>query len=793
MRKRQLQDIFGNNVIYTGTDPLHISASPGVADTTWFDFTDYVSGLDKIELEWTAEQTEFGQVKAGEFAAQKGVSGTLQFERNAYDWLKTHLIDDVAATLNQVEVQITDIGCGKYVGYAIKSTQLSWCEFNSTCVFELNLKQIEDFTNCIQRTLIADNWQGWFQNEPLDIHTLQPKKHPRFGYCIEKRPNWTLVLEWFLTAIVAFIYTVVYLPFYAILVVLNILVLAINGIISVINLIIDAVNTLPGISISHIPDIPSSWPPSPGDIVEGWATLMVENAGCGREHPAPLIRDYITNVCSKCGVRVNATTADIFFAPFLTLTHSDAELHTDPNPHYNACYFFPQVVRGVRRFRSIDLLTGNSSPDTTTYYLPANAPELALDMFLDELNKIYNTQWRIIVDSAGDPYLWIKRKDWFVNEPPSYDFSYGGADRDKIIEGICYDPQDITVPASCSDLYEDDPADKCGVEAEAFYNGTQPISFNNTTNNPIFKGVLDKQSGFAATHFNCDGTSTNYIYDALQFVRGSAINVLIFFINAELGTLIESYANYKILLQTEQVSKPKIIIWDGDTDNPGDPNYLNATAVRDKINIAGTVFTIGHSGWPGTVGGIDVPDINTLYPTQIPSDPVTLLTLAVPASIPDPTMWAGPITVPNPRANHQPQTNVIGTSVTGVIPDGVYGIIDTFGSVVNATPAILVNYPMYFEPHYKGTLWDWFHWIDDPYKNPRLLKQWKLKISLCCEDIIKLNLTGNVNGQKLLASVLLDTTFYNKGVITSIKVGYDTGNESNNQGVGQYIELKGIV
>jgi len=723
LRKRQLKDIYGNDIIFTGVNPLSLAATIGSVDGTWHDYTDYVSGLDKIELEWTTEQTATGQVTAGNFAPQISVSGTLSFERDAYDFIKAHLVEDVAATLNQIEVQITDTSCGRYTGYVIKSTQLSWCEFNSTCVFDLNLKQIEDYTNCIERTLIADNWQGWFQDEPSG-----GKKHPRFGYCIEKRPNWTLVLEWILTSIVAFIYTIIYTIIYPILVVITAIIyaltLVVNAIISVINAIIDFINTL-GAGLDNIDPISTpTFPPTPGEVVSGWATIMVEAAGCGREHPAPLIRDYLTNVCGKCGIQVNAETADIFFAPYLTITHSDGNIHTDPNPYYNACYLFPQVERGVRRFRSINLLTGSTDPNTTTYYQPNNAPLLAGSDFLNELNGIYNAQWRVTTDSAGTPFLYFKRKDWFLNNPPIYDFSLGGADRAKIIEGICYEPQDLNVPASCGVLYDDDPADKCGVEADGFYNG-KPLSFNNTIVNPIFKGILDKSSGFAATHFNCDGTTTNYIYDALQVVRGSAFNVLVSFINAELGTFVERYANYKILLQSETTSNPKILIWDGDTDNPGDPNYLNATAMRDKINIAGSVFIIGHSGWPGTVAGIGTPDVNVRYPSQIPNLPV-VVSLAVPSTIPDPTPWI---------TNHPPHNNVIGTTISGVIPDGFYGVIDFLGSPVNLAPAILVNYPMYFEPHYYGTLWDLFHWIDDPYKNPKLNKTWKLKIPLCCEDV----------------------------------------------------------
>lgn len=786
LRKRQLKDIYGVNIIYAGTNPLNLTPTPGSVDGTWYDYTDYVEGLQDVQLEWTVEETDFGQAKVGEFAPIKGVSGALSFEREAYEFLKSHLIEDVAAPLNQVEVQITDTACGRYIGYVIKSTQLEWCEFNSLCVFNLTLKQIEDYTNCIERTIISDNWQGWFQPNPAG-----GKKHPRFSYCIEKRPNWTIVLLWQLSVLLAVVVSLIYTVFYPILLVIWILetivsgiVVVINFIIGIINTIIDFINTL-GAGLPNIDPIPAYDPgPAPVTPVEvflNWATTMMEVSGCTREHPAPLIRDYILNVCNKCGVRVDASTADVFFAPIITMTHSDNLLHTEPNPFYNACYLHATVKRGIRRFRKVTLFSGTTDPDTTTYYQTENAPVLSLDMFLNELNKVYNTQWLIQVDGTGTPWLWIKRKDYWRNQPPLYDFSQGGSDRSKIVEGICYEPQEIRLPASVSFLYSDDTADKCGVEAGDFYNGVQLVSFNNTTLNPIFKGTLDKLSGFGAARFNCDGATGNYLYDALQVVYSlQAINPFALVLGGELGTQIERYANYKLLMQSHTMALPKILIWDGDTDTPSDPNYLNATAIRDKINIDGTVYTIGKSGYTGTVAGITTPDPNPFYPSQLPDTGGTSL---VPSTIPFPTSWVG---------NHFPNTAVQGQFPPFGVPTGVYAVTNIVGATLVPAAAILVNYPMYYEPHYKGTLWDKFHFIDDPYRNPRLNKKWRLKIPLCCEDLQRLNLTDNVNGQKLLSSVLLDVTFYNIGVITAIKAGYNTG-DNDNQGTGQYIEISGVV
>ena len=151
IRKRQLKAVNVStgaldDVVFTGSNPMTLVASPMSEDTTWHDFTLFIEGLEDLELEWTTEQTDFGEVAVGNNAPKKGVSGTLSFERDAYEFLKAHLVENVAAALNQVEVQITDTTCGRYIGYVIKASQLSWCEFNALCKFDVNLKQIEDYT-----------------------------------------------------------------------------------------------------------------------------------------------------------------------------------------------------------------------------------------------------------------------------------------------------------------------------------------------------------------------------------------------------------------------------------------------------------------------------------------------------------------------------------------------------------------------------------------------------------------------------------------------------------------------
>lgn len=760
MRKKQIVDIYGNPISFTGPNPLNLSSTIGAISNPWHDYTDFVScdgkPLDESTVfTFTVQQTESGEAGAGQAVPKKTVTNTLTFERDAYDFIKAWLVSDVAAPLNQIEVQLTDISCGNYTGFVIKSSALQWCEFNALCTYELNLRQQDELTQCIERTMIADNWQGWFQNEPAG-----GKMHPRFSYCVEARPNGMLIIEWYLTSIIAFVITVIYTVIWA---VLSVIILVVNAVISF-------VNTL-GAGLSFISPLPT-----PADVNSAWANLMFEAAGCGREHPAPLIRDYISNVCDRCGVLYSATTADIFFAPLITIQKSDGIQYTEPNPHYNACFFYPAVKRGVRRFRNWNLLTGYNTPDTTTYYDPANQPIMSLSDLLTLLKKEYNAEWRI-----QDGYLWFKRKDWYYNDIPLYDFSENGADRPKIVSGICYQPQDLTVPASMNGLYRDDPADKCGHEANHQSNG-DPLSFNNTIVNPLFHGILDKTSGFAAAKFTADGASTNYLYDAMQVTLDLELLTAYAFTSVirSLANFVTDYGTYCLLLQTETVTLPKILIWDGlPSTSSGNP-YLNAKCVRDQMNIGGTTYTVGHSAYPGTVAGITTPSINTRYLSQVPPGPVILPTLAVPSTIPTPLPW---------EVVNAPQTFVYGRT-TGSAPDGVYEVTDIFGSVLISAPAILVNYPAYFNPYFLDTLWDDYHWLDDPYRRPKLNKTWSLKIPMCKADLLKLGVLGDGRGAKLLNTVTLDCPFYSNGVIKEIDVSYETGGD---KGTGQYIEIKGEV
>lgn len=746
MRQKQLLNIYGEPVTVVGTNPVNLYYQLGnLQDQTWIDYTANTVGLDKVTFTFTTQQDENGQVEAGEFVPTKGVSGTLTFDTTAYNFIKSILVTSLSCALDQIEVQILDTACGKYyTGYVIKYTQLTWCEINSTCNYDITLTQADTQIQCFQQTVISDNWQGMFQTIPAS-----GKKHPRFSYCVEARPNGLLTVGWFLLSLTAFITISVLTVILAVFSIIDIVIIAINLILDIFGL--NGIGLLPGL-----------WDLS--SVVDSYLQQYVESAGCGREHPAPLIRDYISNVCDKCGIKYDPTTIPIFFSRImqqLTCADGTSVAPNTPNPHYNACYYTPLLTRGIRRFRGIDIFNGPDA-NNTDFYIQGNAPLLAGDQFMDLLKGVYNAQWRI-----ENGYLYFERKDWFTNVPTLYDFTTGSADRNKLVDGICYNWSGVQSPASCKGIYADDAADKLAHEAATQQNSI--VSFQQTVNNPNFNGILDKTVQIGAAKFNMDGASTCYYFDAAQVICNTQAltGIADIQMNSVLGWM-STYANYAILQEGETTALPKILIWDG-------KSYTNAKCV---VNVG------AHEGLE-----FPMPTPNPYYPIQVAildvnNDPV-LDANGYPLYLTYVAQW-------DDINAHPPQTFVIGSNLSlGNSPFGKYQVLGLLGEEIWSTSAALVNFPMYFEQHYEGTLWYYYHWIDDPIRNPILHLNWKLKIQLCCPDLDLLNVWGDSSSVALLKHILLDNNgALNHGQITEIDVCYDSG---DNLGTGKYIGISGFV
>jgi hypothetical protein len=737
IRQNPIVNVLNQQIYYDGLSPTSLQGVVGTLPVqrqwptynNFIDATEDCSDLFKMQLQWSEQKDNEGSSIPGSNQVKKGVAGTITIEGESYRLIKKWLIDDISAPFNQVEVKIQDVGCGYYEGYLIKSKDLSFCE-SGFCSFDLNIKQKDNALDCIKKTLINDNWQGWFQKAPLN-----GKKHPRFSYCVEQRPNGMMIALWY---VMGQVMGPVVLILFGISLALNALIFAINGLIA-------ALNSL-GFNIGFLQ------PLNPLAVFDSFNMFFIETAGCGREHPAPLIRDYITNVCDKCGIGYDPVTAPIFFAQNINIETSDPNRGSGgiinvPNPHYNACYLLPSLKKGIRRVKSINLLT-TSLFNTTEFWIPENEPNLALDQFLDQLKPLYNAEWRI---KNGMLYFW--RKDWFKDGSYLYDFSTNGADRAKILEGICFETNDIKQAATCYGLYQSDSVDDNeagGGMGNGQTNGI--VSFVNNSpntlasslidNNPSFDGILDKTTRFGATKFNLDGASTCYYYDAMQQLANSGLlNLTVLIQVALIKNSFAQYADYALLMQSDLSALPKVLIWDGQ-------DYLNAKAVKPK------------AAWDG-IAPQPMPDINPIYNIT-------------------PELW---------KQRHAPETFVLGSGLTlGPSPNGRYFVGNFFNAPIADSPALLVNYPMYFEPYYYDTMWDWFHWIDDPRKNPTLNQSWRVKLPYCCEDAQKLGILNNAEGIELGRRVKGTNGYYPDMKIEDILVSFD-----NEDTYGKYIQLSGTL
>lgn len=728
----------GGQIHYDGNNPndLKLYAGGLPAQRQWPNYGNYIDvtndagNLYKLKLTWSAERDNSGFVTPGALQQKKSASGAISFEGDAYKYLKQWLIDDVSAPLNCVDVKIEHEGCGEYLDYTIKSTDLRWCE-NSICSFDVTLKQKDEALNCIKSTLIADNWQHWFE-EGSGI----ARKHPRFSYCNEQRPNGMMVMLWWNMAILGMVTSLLLV---SLLPVIWIIMGIIWVIVKIVNGIISFINAL-GAKLKFIDFDPTF--PTMEDVLEIFQQMFIESAGCGREHPAPLIRDYIQNVCDKCGVKVDAVTAPIFFAQQITIETSDRGVITADNPHYNACYMTAMVKRGIRRTESLNLFAPHGI-NTTDYYIPDNMPLHTLDSFLDEVKTIYNAEWRIksvVQNGVQVPYLFFQRKDYYLQSAGGYvfDFAANSTDRLKLLQGICFEWNERKTPAFCTGVYDADAADTCGNEARSFMDGI--VSFGSVDENPTFEGKMDKKTVYGATRFRLDGITMDYVYDAMQVVvNGSFLTPFLAGIFFDfVAKKIEEYGDYALLLKDETCTLPKILIWDGE-------RYDNARAVKK------------YSGYP--VLNYSMPSVNPSYNN---------------------TNW---------HVRHPQHTKVRGQGLT--IPPfypGYYTVTDFFGAREVKRPAMLVNYPMYFEPGYYDTLWDWFHWIDDPRLKPVLNQNWTAKIDLCCDDLKGLEVFNDASTIMLGEKVKLPMQYYPDGIITEIEVSYDPTDAH-----GQYIQLKGTV
>jgi hypothetical protein len=418
-------------------------------------------------------------------------AGDLEFYGEDAAYLRLRLVDDPYALSNWVELRFIDDCCPGIPPkvFQIKPEGLEWCEMETDCSVRataVEYSQSSEQYNCIKSTLIWDNHAGF-----------QQQQHPRITYCNEFRPA---ILQDAMILLLLFCDNVMIalIPLFSLVAVL----------ITTINLIITAVNLLCGNCLNTI-----------GDTVDGgaiqWAINFFQNfnskfIGCGRKHPSPLVRDYVNNVCSKCG-----------------LTFQSSIWNSPSSDYYNTVYFNAPVRKGV------------DATDTTTYWIDDNKPLLNGYKLLNDLRPPVNGEWRI-----ENNVLKFERRDYFQTTTPWLDTRY-------LPEGVlvkeCYQWSQKERPAYANLQYMQDAVDWVGDEARQRWGDI--VEWNNPYN-PTQKGEYLLQLTYGAARFRDDGIDR----DVLSSYSGWPI----------VGGIIQAHGRV-MLMNNGTAFMPKLLIWDDTT------------------------------------------------------------------------------------------------------------------------------------------------------------------------------------------------------------------------------------
>lgn len=422
----------------------------------------------------------------------KSFSSELTFYDEGYQILKSFLIDDPFGFGKTVQIRIFDDCCGEPVFEGlIKGDAIDWCE--PKCYVSANVIEDDEKINCIKSTLITDNFEG-----------IQQRTHPRIRYCIEVRPDF---FQYLLISLAAF----VNILFYSVILGLWAGLAAIFGIVYIICLIVDAI---PGVDANcNSPLInPLTQLAVLTEFFKSWEALIVP---CGRFHPSPYVRDYISNACKKCG-----------------LTFQSSILNNVSSPYYNTVLFAAQVKKGRAYDSTNDTLIQDNMPVETV--------ETLMNQYL---KPMFNAEFQIV-----NNVLVFERKDYFFSTTTWIDTEQLLNNSQVVNNEICFSWIDKERWAFGQFEYTKDAVDYIGNEAMTRFND---IVEWNSPYNPTQSGSRDVMLLVSPSRHRDDGIDRT-VYDHFQTFAGGIVNYIYFglFSDFDKTLLMNQHTafNYKFLI-----------------------------------------------------------------------------------------------------------------------------------------------------------------------------------------------------------------------------------------------------
>ena len=446
------------------------------------------------------------QNESGEFAVS--FTGELNFIGADFDYLYNKLVVVPNAINNFVILKFVDDCCpsvefpaGKEYLFFIKPESLKWC--NGECELQANAVEYSPDAQaytCIENTLIWDDYAG-FKSAP----------HPKMKYCLEFRPS--LLQDAFLIIGMFTVFGAV-----TILAMFATILLPLIGLINAIVAFINGIGgSLTPITIGGFSD--------PIDIFNYIKDLFETTngqliAGCGYEHPSPLVRSYISNVCTKCGIAFSSSILNDATNDYWNLVYLSAPIK---GGRLNNPYFVKPIVP----------------------YIEDNEPIHNLKSFLDEVAKPFNAKWDI---ASG--VIRFERHDFFEVQIPWLDLTT--YDSSKIISQ-CFEWSKKRRPAYANIGYQKDAINWVGSEAQSRWSD---IVEWNLPVNPIQKGEFTQIFPYSPARFRDDGIERDVLSDYSWMPYG-------------IGQNIKDGDKYMIMNNGTSFV-PQLLIWDGfDINNGG--------------------------------------------------------------------------------------------------------------------------------------------------------------------------------------------------------------------------------
>lgn len=595
-RHKQLykdKDILQPVIVVCNPDGTATYQAGTVPNAGWLDVTEDTEGLEDFNLSWSARNGDTD----GEFGSnyQKGLTGDLRFSGAAFQFIFDWLMTEPCQMLNAVEARVYDHECKKYYRpFELKLDNTEYSPGEEPCIVSMPLREKDDTWHSFQKTIIEDNWQNWFNRTGTST-----KDHPTFPFIVEKKPKF------FLAITVVLIYIV--------------------GMLSV--------GVLVGLNAG-----------------KRWIRKAL---GFTYFCPAPLLRTYIENICSKYGY-----TADTIFDDL------------PGNPYRDTCLFYP-VSQTWKNF--------DSFPSPSTKFIWENRTVLSFAKFLDQLKKVFNAEWYVTPNNQ----LVFKHKSFFDTQAPIYDFTAAGADK---LYFLKYSFNGNKKPAYGDYAYQIDPQDTCSNESKWRYNSI--VDFDGPQNNPMLEGKVQKSFDFASTSFHNDGTTLDFLEEAVKMGRLVAVGALLI----GMGQLFLA-ANFITVAIVVGLLAAGYNITN---------EYVND--FFDNSDLNGMVRVASSE--------INIPRL-LLWDRTTPLDQAKVVTVEDPAQNPYYNLDAVDYYTEHPAFD---------------APAGY------FGTDVRK----IHNYPLFVEEKFTGNLWDRFHEYDNPLKNGQINQDWSGEVDLCCEWLDRL-------------------------------------------------------